>query len=111
MFYRHLPVLMFIGLVLLIIGCSTASVTAIQVAPSTATATVGQTMQFTATATYTKEHTRARIRMQPTRQPGPPAIRASQQSTLPVWQQLSRQVPPSLHGKHERLSWPCVQHG
>ncbi|MFY9937456.1 MAG: Ig-like domain-containing protein [Silvibacterium sp.] len=54
MFYRRLPVLMFIGLVLLIIGCSTSSVTAIQVSPTTATAAVGQTAQFTATATYTQ---------------------------------------------------------
>jgi len=54
MFYRRLPVLMFIGLVLLIIGCSTSSVTAVRVSPSTATAAVGQTVQFTATATYTQ---------------------------------------------------------
>src|SRR5580658_4490590 len=54
MFYRRLPILMFIGLVLLIIGCSTSSVTAIQVSPTTATAAVGQTAQFTATATYTQ---------------------------------------------------------
>jgi len=54
MFYRRLPVLLFIGLVLLIIGCSNPSVTAIQVSPAIATAAVGQTVHFTATATYTQ---------------------------------------------------------
>ncbi len=54
MFDRRLPVLLLIGLALPIVGCSTASVTAIQVSPSTATVTAGQTGQFTATATYTQ---------------------------------------------------------
>src|SRR5271165_1447452 len=54
MFDRRLPVLLLIGLALPILGCSTASVTAIQVSPSTAAATAGQTVQFMATATYTQ---------------------------------------------------------
>src|SRR5271165_1465130 len=52
MFDRRLPMLLLIGLALPIVGCSTASVTALQVSPSTATAAVGQTVQFMATATY-----------------------------------------------------------
>jgi uncharacterized protein YjdB len=52
MFDRRLPVLLLIGLALPIVGCSTSSVTAVQVSPSTATAAAGQTVQFMATATY-----------------------------------------------------------
>src|SRR5271163_4362540 len=54
MFDRRLPVLLLIGLALPIVGCSTSSVTAVQVSPSTATAAAGQTVQFMATATYTQ---------------------------------------------------------
>jgi len=50
----RLLALLFIGLAVPIIGCSTASVTGIQISPNTETLAVGDTAQFTATATYTQ---------------------------------------------------------
>ena len=58
MFDRRLPIPLSIGLVFAfigaIIGCSSPSVTSLQLTPATETLGAGDTAQFTATATYTQ---------------------------------------------------------
>jgi hypothetical protein len=48
---RRLPVLLSIGLAFAIIGCSSPSVTSLQISPASETLAAGDTAQFTATAT------------------------------------------------------------
>jgi uncharacterized protein YjdB len=54
MFDRRLPILLSIGLVLAFVGCSSPSVTSLQITPTSETLAAGNTAQFTATATYTQ---------------------------------------------------------